>query len=253
MALDHFDEVISLIRASNTGAEARDALMARFGLTEVQSQSILDMRLQRLVGLEREKLHGEFNELQTDHRPPGSILGDEKLLWREIKKEIRDIRDRYGDERRSTIVLLEDDINREDLIAVEDMVITMTRAGYLKRTTMAPTALRPGWTGFQRRQTARRGHQYPRVRGQHPRLSAVLHRPGPRLPREDLRPAGSGPRRQGHAHPQPVAQPCAKREHRQRAEREGSFEEEGSFVFATRKGIVKKTQITDYGNITSAA
>uniref|UniRef100_UPI000487101F DNA topoisomerase (ATP-hydrolyzing) n=1 Tax=Deinococcus pimensis TaxID=309888 RepID=UPI000487101F len=134
IALDHIDEVIALIRKSQTTAEARDGLQARFGLTEIQSQAILDMRLQRLTGLEREKLQAEHAELMAIIERLTGILGDERRLWNEIKKEVRQIRDKYGDERRSVITDLEDDISKEDLIAVEDMVITMTRAGYIKRT-----------------------------------------------------------------------------------------------------------------------
>ncbi|MDB5044327.1 MAG: gyrase subunit [Deinococcus sp.] len=251
-ALDHIDEVISLIRASNTGAEARDALMARFGLTEVQSQSILDMRLQRLVGLEREKLMSEFNELQTTIARLRSILGDEKLLWREIKKELRDIRDRYGDERRSTIVLLEEDINREDLIAVEDMVITMTRAGYLKRTNMdayrAQARGGRGASGGKLRDEDINTRVF--VGSTHDYLlfftdqGRVFHEKIYDLPEAGRDAKGT--------HIRNLLPSLRETENIASVLSVKGFEEEGSFVFATRKGIVKKTQITDYGNITSA-
>ncbi|MFB9994326.1 DNA gyrase subunit A [Deinococcus oregonensis] len=251
-ALDHIDEVISLIRASNTGAEARDALMARFGLTEVQSQSILDMRLQRLVGLEREKLMSEFNELQTTIARLRSILGDEKLLWREIKKELRDIRDRYGDERRSTIVLLEEDINREDLIAVEDMVITMTRAGYLKRTNMdayrAQARGGRGASGGKLRDEDINTRVF--VGSTHDYLlfftdqGRVFHEKIYDLPEAGRDAKGT--------HIRNLLPSLREAENIASVLSVKGFEEEGSFVFATRKGIVKKTLITDYGNITSA-
>ncbi|ANE44024.1 DNA gyrase subunit A [Deinococcus puniceus] len=251
-ALDHIDEVIALIRASNTGAEARDALMARFGLTEVQSQSILDMRLQRLVGLEREKLTNEFNELQVTIARLRSILGDEKLLWREIKKELRDIRDRYGDERRSTIVLLEEDINREDLIAVEDMVITMTRAGYLKRTNMdayrAQARGGRGSSGGKLRDEDINTRVF--VGSTHDYLlfftdqGRVFHEKIYDLPEAGRDAKGT--------HIRNLLPSLRETENIASVLSVKGFEEEGSFVFATRKGIVKKTQITDYGNITSA-
>ncbi|THF67794.1 DNA gyrase subunit A [Deinococcus sp. Arct2-2] len=251
-ALDHIDEVIALIRASNTGAEARDALMARFGLTEVQSQSILDMRLQRLVGLEREKLTNEFNELQVTITRLRSILGDEKLLWREIKKELRDIRDRYGDERRSTIVLLEEDINREDLIAVEDMVITMTRAGYLKRTNMdayrAQARGGRGASGGKLRDEDINTRVF--VGSTHDYLlfftdqGRVFHEKIYDLPEAGRDAKGT--------HIRNLLPSLRETENIASVLSVKGFEEEGSFVFATRKGIVKKTQITDYGNITSA-
>jgi DNA gyrase subunit A len=251
-ALDHIDEVIALIRASNTGAEARDALMARFGLTEVQSQSILDMRLQRLVGLEREKLTNEFNELQVTIARLRSILGDEKLLWREIKKELRDIRDRYGDERRSTIVLLEEDINREDLIAVEDMVITMTRAGYLKRTNMdayrAQARGGRGSSGGKLRDEDINTRVF--VGSTHDYLlfftdqGRVFHEKIYDLPEAGRDAKGT--------HIRNLLPSLRETESIASVLSVKGFEEEGSFVFATRKGIVKKTQITDYGNITSA-
>jgi len=134
VALAHLDDVIAIVRGSQTSAQAKDALQARFGLDDIQAQAILDMRLQRLVGLERERLQSEFNELQTLIEKLRGILNDRKRLLKVIRAETKDIRDKFGDERRSTIADLSDDISKEDLIAVEDMVITMTKAGYVKRT-----------------------------------------------------------------------------------------------------------------------
>ncbi|WP_291424842.1 DNA gyrase subunit A [Deinococcus sp.] len=251
-ALDHIDEVIALIRASNTGAEARDALMARFGLSEVQSQAILDMRLQRLVGLERDKLQGEFDELQKAIQFLQSILGDEKLLWREIKKEIRDIRDRYGDERRSVITQLEEDINKEDLIAVEDMVITMTKAGYLKRTNLdayrAQARGGRGSSGGKLREEDVNTRVF--VGSTHDYIlfftdqGRVFHEKIYDLPEAGRDAKGT--------HIRNLLPGLRENENIASVFSVGSFNEPGNFIFATQNGVVKKTLITEYGNITSA-
>ncbi|MCQ2550247.1 MAG: DNA gyrase subunit A [Lachnospiraceae bacterium] len=136
IALDHIDEVISIIRSSQTTAIAKERLMERFALTEVQSQAIVDMRLRALTGLEREKLEEEHRELMKKIQELKAILGDEKLLLGVIKKEISEISDKYGDDRRSQIGFDEYDISMEDLIPKENTVIAMTNLGYIKRMTV---------------------------------------------------------------------------------------------------------------------
>ena len=133
IALDNLDEVIALIRASANTEIAREGLMSRFSLSLEQSQAILDMRLQRLTGLEREKIENEFNELMRLVGELKAILGDEKLLLTVIRKELVEIRDRFGDERRTRIVAAEGEISDEDLIPLQDVVVTITHAGYVKR------------------------------------------------------------------------------------------------------------------------
>ncbi|GAA0123619.1 MAG: DNA gyrase subunit A [Clostridium argentinense] len=133
IALDHIDEVISLIRSSKTGQEAKEGLMDKFGLSEKQSQAILDMKLQRLTGLEREKIEDEYNELMKTIDYLKSILANEEILLGIIKEELIEIRDKYGDERRTAIEKNPYSIDEEDLIAEEDVVITLTHAGYIKR------------------------------------------------------------------------------------------------------------------------
>lgn len=133
IALDHIDEVISLIRSSKTGQEAKEGLMAKFGLFEKQSQAILDMKLQRLTGLEREKIEEEYNELMKTIEYLKSILENEEILLGIIKEELIEIRNKYGDERRTAIEKNPYSIDEEDLIAEEDVVITLTHAGYIKR------------------------------------------------------------------------------------------------------------------------
>ncbi len=133
IALDHIDEVIALIRASETTDIAREGLMTRFSLSHEQAQAILDMRLQRLTGLEREKIDNEYNELLKLIAELRGILADEALLMGVIRKEILEIKERFADERRTSIVRAEGEINEEDLIPVQDVAITITHAGYVKR------------------------------------------------------------------------------------------------------------------------
>ena len=135
IALDHIDEVIRIIRGSENAALAKERLMERFELDDVQAQSIIDMRLRALTGLEREKLENEYAELQKKIAEFKAILADRKLLLGVIKEEIQLIRDKYGDERRSSIGFDEYDISMEDLIPVENTIITMTHLGYIKRMT----------------------------------------------------------------------------------------------------------------------
>ena len=133
IALDHIDEVIRIIRSSANVQEAKVELIKEFGLSEAQAQAIVDMRLRALTGLEREKLENEYNELMKRIGELKAILADRKLLLGVIKEEIVIIRDKYGDERRTSIGFDEYDISMEDLIPKEDVVVTMTKLGYIKR------------------------------------------------------------------------------------------------------------------------
>ncbi len=133
IALDNIDEVISIIRGSRTTQEAKEKLMDRFGLSDAQSQAIVDMRLRALTGLEREKLEAEYKELMEKIKELKAILADEKLLLGVIRKEILVISEKYGDERRTSIGFDEYDISMEDLIPVTNTVVTMTKLGYIKR------------------------------------------------------------------------------------------------------------------------
>ncbi len=133
IALSHLDAVIKLIRASATTEEARAALIETFSLSQLQAQAILDMRLQRLTGLEREKLEAEYLELIKKIAYYREILLNERLIYQIIKDELAIIRTKYGDARRTQVVDHEDDFCVEDLIAQEDMVVTLTHNGYIKR------------------------------------------------------------------------------------------------------------------------
>lgn len=136
IALDHIDEVISIIRSSQTTQIAKERLMERFSLSEVQSQAIVDMRLRALTGLEREKLETEYKELMEKIAELKAILADEKKLLGVIREEILIISEKFSDERRTSIGFDEFDISMEDLIPVDNTVIAMTNLGYIKRMTI---------------------------------------------------------------------------------------------------------------------
>jgi DNA gyrase subunit A len=133
IALDHLDEVIRLIRASQTTEEAREGLIQQFGLSHEQAQAILDMRLQRLTGLEREKIENEFNELMAKIAELKAILADESRILAVIAEELNEIKAKFGDERRTEITIDENSIDIEDLIPEEEVAITISHSGYIKR------------------------------------------------------------------------------------------------------------------------
>lgn len=133
IAIDNLEEVIRIIRSSRTEALAKQGLSERFGLSDRQTQAIVDMRLGRLTGLERDKLEAEYNEILGKIQYYRSVLSDDVLLFNIIKEELQAIKNKYGDDRRSEIIADEDDIDIEDLIEEEESVITLTHFGYIKR------------------------------------------------------------------------------------------------------------------------
>jgi DNA gyrase subunit A len=137
IALDHLDEVIALIRASRTPDDAKEGLMGQFGLSDLQAKAILEMRLQRLTGLERDKIRQEYDELLRQIAYFKEVLGDESLRMKIIKDELIEIREKYGDEPKTTIEYTAEDFRIEDMIADEDVVITISHLGYIKRTPLA--------------------------------------------------------------------------------------------------------------------
>lgn len=137
IAVDNLDEVIKLIRASRTPEEARNGLMERFSLSELQAKAILDMRLQKLTGLEIDKLKEEYEELMKFIEHLRAILADEGLRMNIIKDELQEVKDKYGDERRSEIVFSAEDFKIEDIIADESVVVTISHLGYIKRTPLS--------------------------------------------------------------------------------------------------------------------
>jgi DNA gyrase subunit A len=133
IALDNIDAVVALIKASKNPQEAASALMEKFGLTQVQAGAILEMRLQRLTGLEREKILGEYRDLSLLIEKFESILADPQKVLDIIMQELEDVKKKYGDERRTEIVSATEDIDIEDMIVEEDMVVTVSHQGYIKR------------------------------------------------------------------------------------------------------------------------
>lgn len=137
IAADNIDEVIAIIKSSEKQSDAMDRLMARFNLSQIQARSIVEMRLGQLTGMELEKLHAEYDEVSERVTYFKSILADENLLYGVISDELREIIEKYGDDRRSDIVFATADMNPEDFYADEDMVITISHMGYIKRTPLA--------------------------------------------------------------------------------------------------------------------
>lgn len=137
IALDHLDEVIKIIRESATPNEAKEELMSRFALSDIQAGAILELRLRVLTGMERDKLRAEFEELMKLITHLRSILDDEGLRMQIIKDELNEVKEKYGDERKTDVVYAADDQRMEDLIADEDVVITISHMGYIKRTPLA--------------------------------------------------------------------------------------------------------------------
>jgi len=136
IALDHLDEVIRLIRSSNTPDDAREGLITQFNLSDIQARAILDMTLRRLTGLERDKIKDEYDGLMKTIDYLNSILGDEVLRMQIIKDELLEIKEKYGDERKTEMVHSSAEMNTEDFIEDEDVVITISREGYIKRTAL---------------------------------------------------------------------------------------------------------------------
>lgn len=134
IALDHLDEVIALIRASKNAEEAKEGLMSTFGLSDIQAKAILEMRLQRLTGLERDKVRAEYKEVMDKIAYYESILDSEEIQREIVRTELLEIKENYGDARRTEIVASEGDINLEDLIKEEEVVVTISNLGYIKRT-----------------------------------------------------------------------------------------------------------------------
>ncbi len=137
IALDHLDAVITLIRESKTVSEARDGLMTQFSLSQIQSQAILDMQLQRLTGLERQKILDELAELLKTIERLRAILASERLLMHIIVDELKSVRENYGDDRRTVVIEGDGELSVEELIAEEDMAITVSNTGYIKRTAIS--------------------------------------------------------------------------------------------------------------------
>jgi DNA gyrase subunit A len=246
-ALDQLDEVIATIRTSHDAAEARERLMSGFALSDVQSQAILDMRLQRLTGLEREKVVEEYRELVQTIERLRAILGSDRLVLEEIRRELLDVRERFGDRRRTEIVPEASDITIEDMIADEDMVITVTSSGYIKRSPL--TAYREqqrggkGRTGMLTKEDdfvehlfVASAHSYILVFTQSGRVHWLKVHEVP----------AAGPAAKGKAIVNLLQLAPEERVATTVAVKE--FRDDVNLVFATERGVVKKTELSAYGN-----
>jgi len=246
-ALDILDEVITTIRASATPADAREALMSSFGFTQVQAEAILDMRLQRLTGLERQKLLDEYEQLLQLIDRLRAILGSDKLVLEEIRKELAELKEKYGDARRTEIIPETHEITIEDLIADEEMVITVSSSGYVKR---SPLSLyrsqnrggkgRSGMTtkegDFVEHLFVASAHSYLLVFTESGRVHWLRVHEIPQ----------AGPAAKGKAIVNLLQLSGEERVAATVAVRE--FAEDRFLVFATERGTVKKTALAEYGN-----
>ncbi|MDX1501312.1 MAG: DNA gyrase subunit A [Thermoanaerobaculia bacterium] len=246
-ALDNLDEVIATIRSSATPAEARDRLMEQFALSDVQARAILDMRLQKLTGLEREKVVEEYKELMALIERLRAILASDRLVLEEIRKEALEIRETYGDQRRTEIIPETHEITIEDMIADEDMVITLTNSGYVKRSPLSLYRAQHRGGKGRKGMVAKDGdfveHLY--VASAHSYILAFtetgqvhwlkVHE----IPQ--LGPAAKGKAIVNLLHLEPgerLATTVSVRE----------FSEEEFLLFATENGTIKKTPLSAYGN-----
>ncbi len=248
IALDRIDEVIKLIRASQTAEEARDGLMSTFGLSELQARAILDMRLQRLTGLERDKIKAEFDEVQATIGRLKAILADEKLLMQVIVEELQAVRDQYADARRSEIMDETAELSVEDLITEEDMVVTISNEGYIKRNAVSlyraqrrggkgKTAMTTKDEDFVAQLMTASTHDYLLFFSDRGR---VFRKKVYEVPQ-----AGRATRGKALVNLLPVEKD--ERISATLAVRE--FDDAHYIVMATKKGVVKKTLLTDYANI----
>ncbi len=251
IALDNLDEVIKLIRASQDGPTAKAALIENFALSDVQAQAVLDMRLQRLTGLERNKIEEEYAELQALIGRLEQILGDKNELWGVVKNELREVKKEFGDDRRTVIGELTDDIGKEDLIAEEAMVVTLTRGGYIKRTAMSSyrAQSRGGRGVTSQRAKEDDVNSLLLVGSTHDYLLFFTDRG--QVYREKIYDLPVAERAARGNHIRNLL-PLQDDENVQTVLSLTSFDADGFFVFATRQGLIKRTAIREYANINAA-
>jgi DNA gyrase subunit A len=247
IALDHLDAIIKLIRESKNPNDAREGLMSQFGLTQIQSQAILDMQLQRLTGLERQKILDELAEVLKLIERLRAILSSDRLLMEIIVSELRQIQERYGDERRTQILADEGEFRIEDLIAEEDMAITVSNTGYIKRT--AITSYRQqrrggkGRIGMRTREEDFVSHLF--VASTHAYIMIFSDRGRAYWLKVHEIP-DVGPDGRGKAIANLVAMEEGERIASMIAVKE--FEADKFVVMGTRHGIVKKTELSAFSN-----
>jgi DNA gyrase subunit A len=248
VALDHLDAVISLIRAAKTVPEARDGLMATFGLSQIQSQAILDMQLQRLTGLERQRIVDEIVELLATIERLRSVLASDRLLMQIIVDELREVSTTYGDDRRTEIIEGESgELSIEDLIAEEDMAITVSNTGYIKRTAITTyrnqrrggkgrIGMRTRDEDFVEHLFVASTHAYIMIFSDHGRAYWLKVHEIP-----DVGPGGKG---------KSIANLVSMEEGERIAALLAvkEFDDSRYVVMGTRRGVVKKTALSAYGN-----
>ena len=202
IALDNIDEVVKIIRGSSDVDSARTTLMERFELSDVQARTILDMPLRRLTALETEKLRDEYTALMETIAGLEAILASEELQREVVAEELNMIREKYGDARRSRIIPDLGEMSLEDLIADEELVVTITAAGYVKAVLAAAYRTQGRGGRGVKGQDLRRGRcRHARAPHLGACLSAVLHQPGQGVPDPSAPTAQEGPHRQGRADP----------------------------------------------------
>ena len=248
IALDNIDEVIKLIRAAPSPAAAKEGLQERFGLSAIQSQAILDMRLQRLTGLERDKILAELAEVMARIAYLEGILGDRDKLMEVVVGEMEEVRERYADDRRTEIMDATGEIGIEDLIAEEDMVVTVTHSGYIKRTSIATYhAQKRGGRGVKG--VATKDDDFVRelfVANTHDLILLFTNTGRVYCKRVYEVPPG-GRTSRGRAIVNMLELRKGETVHQLLAIKQF---EEGRFVLAaTRRGVVKKTRLMDYVNV----
>ncbi|WP_274365079.1 DNA gyrase subunit A [Paenibacillus thermotolerans] len=248
IALDNLDAVIALIRSSRTTEIAREGLMTQFNLSEEQAQAILDMRLQRLTGLEREKIENEYAELMQKIAEYEAILADEQLVLNIISDELKEIKDKFGDERRTEITIGEEAILDEDLIPQEEVLITISHTGYIKRIPVATYRSQRrggrGIIGMETKESDFVEHLF--VTNTHNYLLFITNK-------------GKAYRIKGYEVPElgrtargtPVINliQIEQGEHISAVIPIPDMDDDKYLFFATRQGVVKKTPLRDFGNI----
>ena len=250
IALDHLDEVIKLIRGSKSPAEAREGLMVQFRLSQLQSQAILDMQLQRLTGLERQKILDELLELMKTIERLRGILSNDALVMQLVVTELKAVREKFGDERRTEIIDESGELRIEDLIADEDMAITVTNTGYIKRTPITTYRAQrrggKGRIGMRTREEDYVSHLF--VASAHAYIMIFTDRGRAywlkvhEIP--DVGPGGKGKAIVNLVHLEPDEKIAALLAVKQFPEQEG----EQFIVMGTRKGTVKKTDLSAFNN-----
>lgn len=248
IALDHIDEVISLIRSSKTTEEAKNGLMEKFGLSEKQTQAILDMKLQRLTGLEREKIENEYDELIKTIARLREILADESLILGIIKTELIEIKNKYGDDRRTEIQQSSRDINIEDLIEEQDVVVTITHAGYVKRINADTySSQKRGGKGIQAMTTKEDDFvEHLFITSTHNNLLFFTNKGKVyKLKTYEVPDAGRAAKGTNLVN----LIPLESSEIVEAVISVKNIDEEGYFLMATRNGVVKKTTLGDFANI----